>query len=112
MEEKTTPVDVLLQRAQAYIKTSILLFKLKATEKLAELLSEIASGFVIGIFIVLFFVNLNIGIAILVGDLLGKIWLGFVIVACFYLLVDEFYGTKRITELAKLIVTGATDSTT
>jgi len=42
----------------------------------------------------------------------NEIVLLIVIVACFYLLVDEFYGTKRITELAKLIVTGATDSTT
>jgi len=81
MEDKTTPFEVLLARAQAYAITSIQLFKLKATEKLAEMLSSLASGFAILIFLVLFFVNLNIGMALLIGDLLGKTWLGFVVVS-------------------------------
>ena len=84
MEDKTTPVEVLLGRVQAYIKTSIQLFKLKATEKLAEMLSNMASGFAILIFLTLFLINLNIGIALLLGDLLGKVWLGFVIVSALY----------------------------
>lgn len=84
MEEKTTPVEVLLGRFQAYIKTSIQLFKLKATEKLAEMLSNMASGFAVLIFLTLFLINLNIGIALLLGDLLGKVWLGFVIVSALY----------------------------
>jgi len=84
MEDRTTPFEVLLERAQAYTKTSIQLFKLKATDKLAEILSKLASGFVILIFLVFFFINLNIGIALLIGDLLGKFWLGFVIVSCAY----------------------------
>ncbi len=84
MEEKTAPVEVLLERTQAYIKTSIQLFKLKATDRLAEIVSNIASGFVIVIILALFCVNLNIAIALLLGDLLGKAWLGFVLVSGFY----------------------------
>ena len=84
MEDKTTPVDVLLGRFQAYTKSSIQLFKLKATDKLAELLSNMASGLAILILVAFFFVNLNIGIALLLGDLLGKIWLGFILVSGFY----------------------------
>lgn len=87
MEDKTTPVEVLLARAQALAITSIQLFKLKATAKVAEMLSSLASGFVILIFLVLFFVNLNIGIALLIGDLFGKVWLGFVVVSGFYAFV-------------------------
>ena len=87
MEDKTTPVEVLLARAQAYAITSIQLFKLKATEKLAEMLSNLASGIAIMIFLILFFVNLNIGIALLIGDLFGEIWLGFVVVSGFYAIV-------------------------
>lgn len=87
MEDKTTPVEVLLARAQALAITSIQLFKLKATAKLAEMLSSLASGFAILIFLVLFFVNLNIGIALLIGDLFGKFWLGFVVVSGFYAFV-------------------------
>jgi len=86
MEDKATPIEVLLARAQAYAITSIQLFKLKATEKLAEMLSNLVSGFAILIFLILFFVNLNIGIALLIGDLLGKTWLGFVVVSGLYAL--------------------------
>ena len=42
----------------------------------------------------MFFVNLNIGIALLIGDLLGKVWLGFILVsgvyACIGLIVYLF----------------------
>jgi hypothetical protein len=48
------------------------------------LTSNLASGFVILVILVLFFVNLNIAIALLLGDLLGKAWLGFVLIAGFY----------------------------
>jgi len=90
----TTPVEVLLERAQTYTKTSIELFKLKATAKLAEMISNLASGFAVLIILILFFVNLNIGIALLIGDSLGKAWLGFVIIsgvyACIGLIVYLF----------------------
>ena len=36
------------------------------------------------ILITLLFINLNIGIALLIGDLLGRIWLGFLILSGFY----------------------------
>jgi len=84
MEDKTTPVEALLERAQNYTKTSIQLFKLKATAKLAEVLSNMASGFAFLVILILFFVNLNIGIALLIGESLGKSWLGFVIVSMVY----------------------------
>lgn len=84
MEDKTTPVEVLLERAQAYTKTSIQLLKLKATAKLAEVLSNMASGLAVVVILILFFVNLNIGIALLIGTLLGEAWLGFVIVSMIY----------------------------
>lgn len=90
MEDKTTPIEVLLARAQAYAITSFQLFKLKASEKLAEMLSNLASGFAVLIFLILFFVNLNIGIALLIGELLGKVWLGFVVVSGLYALVGFF----------------------
>jgi len=96
MEDKTTPVDVLLRRAQAYTKTSIQLFKLRATDKLAEVLSGMASGLVLLIILTLFFVNLNIGIAMLIGGLLGEVWLGFVIVAGVYACVGIIVYLFRV----------------
>ena len=94
MEDQKTPVEILLDRTEAYAKTSIKLFKYKATQKVAELVSDMTSGFVIGVIVILVFVNLNIGIALFLGDLLGKMYLGFLSVsgfyACFGLLVYFF----------------------
>jgi len=84
MEDMTTPMEDLLERTQAYTKTSIQLFKLKATDKLAEIISNLASGFVIVVILALFFVNFNIAIALLLGDLFGKAWLGFILVSGLY----------------------------
>ena len=86
MDEKT-PVEVLFERAQAYTRTSIQLFKLKTTEKLAEMVSEIASNLVILVIFILFFVNLNIGLALLLGALLGNSWLGFILVSGVYAII-------------------------
>ena len=84
MEEKKTPVEALLERSQAYTRTTLQLFKLKATDKGAELISKVVSGFVILILLVLLFINLNIAVALLIGEILGKMWLGFMILAGFY----------------------------
>ena len=51
---------------------------------MAEIISSLVSGFVILMLLLLLFVNLNIGIALLIGDLLGKIWLGFFALTGFY----------------------------
>ena len=84
MEEKKTPVEVLLEYGQAYIKTSVQLLKFKTTDKVAEITSNLASGLIILILFTLLFINLNIGIALLIGSLLGRIWLGFLILSGFY----------------------------
>ena len=84
MEDNKTPVEVLLERGQAYIITTLQLFKLKGTDKIAEIVSSLASGFVILMLLLLLFVNLNIGIALLFGEVLGKIWLGFLVLSGFY----------------------------
>ena len=84
MENKSTSVEDLLNRVQAYAITSIELFKLKATDKLVELGSNLASGFIIFVIFVLFFVNLNIAFALLIGELLGKTWMGFILISGLY----------------------------
>ena len=58
--------------------------KLKATDKGAELISKVVSGFVILVLFALVFINLNIAIALLIGEILHKIWMGFIILSGFY----------------------------
>lgn len=84
MDDKITAVEVLLNRAETFARTSVELFKLKAIDKMAGLLSNIAVGLAMLVVVALVFGCLNIGIALLIGDLLGKAWLGFMVLSGFY----------------------------
>jgi hypothetical protein len=94
MENQKTSLEVLVERIEAYAKTSLKLLRLKATDKVAELVSDMASGLTMAVLLILVFVNLNIGIALFLGDLFGKMYLGFLAVsglyACLGLLVYFF----------------------
>ncbi len=85
-ENEATPIETLFEKAEAFGKTSLELYRLKAIEKLATITSDFVSNLVLIICIALFFMMLNIAIALLVGDLLGHAYLGFLIVSGVYLL--------------------------
>jgi hypothetical protein len=87
MEGKVAIVESLLDRTEAFAKTSVDLFKLKALDKTADVASLVVSRVVVAIVIAILSVLLNIGIALWIGDALGKSYYGFFIVAAFYVLV-------------------------
>lgn len=91
MEDKATPIESLFERAEAYGKTSLKLIKLKAIDKSSELLSTIMSWLIVVIVAALFFIILNIGIALWLGEILGKIYYGFFIVAGIYAVLGVFF---------------------
>jgi hypothetical protein len=84
MDNKATPLETLIERAEAFGKTSIKLFKLKTIDKTSEIVSNLASWFVLIILFALFFTILNIGIALWIGEMLGKSYYGFFILSGFY----------------------------
>lgn len=83
MEERSS-FETLLERAEDYTKTSIELIKLKAVDKISDGASSAASKVAAMFFFVFFFLMLSVGIALLLGDLLGKAWYGFMAVAGLY----------------------------
>ncbi len=87
MEDKATLINQLIDQAESYGKTSIELLKLKAVDKVADATSSLVSWTIVIVSVALFFMTLNIGLALLIGDLLGKSWLGFFVVAAFYALI-------------------------
>ena len=87
MDNIATPVEALFEKAENYSKTSLELFKLTAIDKCADLVSSIAVQFAIFIVAAVFTLVINIGIAMWLGDLLGKMYLGFFAVAIFYAIV-------------------------
>ncbi len=87
MEVKSNLIEPLLEKAEAYGKTSFELLRLKALDKTADVASTLASRSLLTIVLSLFVLTINIGIALWLGDLLGKHYYGFFIVASCYGLV-------------------------
>ena len=87
MEDKNNFIEPLLERAESYGKTSYELLKLKAVDKTADLTSTIISRGAAVLMLYMFIVIVNIGIALWLGDLLGKSYYGFFCVAGFYAII-------------------------
>lgn len=101
-----TPADLLeslYEKTLQYGKTTLQLAKLKALHKTSKLVSDYMLLLVVGLFIFIFMLFLNLGLAIWLGEILGKSYYGFLLVALFYGLVGMFIHLflqkwiKRIT---------------
>ncbi|MES2592837.1 MAG: hypothetical protein V4608_13220 [Bacteroidota bacterium] len=84
MEDKINFIEPLVERAEEYGKTSLELLKLKAADKTAELTSTFISRGAVVLVLSIFIVFANIGLALWLGDLLGKSYYGFMCIAGFY----------------------------
>jgi hypothetical protein len=84
MEDNAKLIESLLERAADYGKTSYELVKLKALDKTSDVVSSVVPHSVVLIIIVSFLLFLNLGLAFWLGELLGKTYFGFFVVAAFY----------------------------
>jgi phosphoglycerol transferase MdoB-like AlkP superfamily enzyme len=99
MEDIKNSLDSLLDSAEEYGKTSIELIKLKALDKTSDVVSSIASRAIAIFILFMFFLIITIGIAIWLGEIIGKYSYGFFIVAAFYGIIGIilfFFLHKRI----------------
>lgn len=87
MENKSSLLEPLAERLEAYGKTSFELYKLKAIEKTSVVASNASAQLVTLIFVVLTLIMANFGLALWLGELLGKTHYGFFCLAVFYGLV-------------------------
>ena len=87
MKEKFKYFDTLLNSAEEYGKTSMELIKLKTVDKVADGISGLVAWTAVIIALVLFFITLNFGLALWLGNLFGENYLGFFVVAAFYVLI-------------------------
>jgi len=84
MEENTNMVETLFEKATDYGKTSYELLKLKALDKTTEVVSSLISQYAVLILILSFMLFLTLGLAFWLGEILGKMYYGFFVVAAFY----------------------------
>ena len=87
MENHAILIGKLFEKAERYTMSSVELYKLKVIDKSADVISSLTARLAVILFITLFFLILNIGIALWIGETLGKSYYGFFIVAGFYALV-------------------------
>jgi pheromone shutdown protein TraB len=88
MEPQKNLIEPLMERVEAYGKTSLELLRLKTLAKTADVTSSLLSRSLFILLVSLFVFTLNIAVALWIGDLLGKNYYGFFIVAGFYALVS------------------------
>lgn len=87
MTDNTTPVESLFEKAEAFSKTTIKLYKLQAIDKTADVVSSLVSRLVVYLAVVLSVLTINIGLAILIGKFIGNSFIGFFIIGGFYALL-------------------------
>lgn len=86
MEDNAKLFESLLEKASDYGMTSYELVKLKAVDKTSEVVSSFIPHSIVFVLIASFIFFLNLGLAFWIGDLLGKLFYGFFVVAAFYII--------------------------
>jgi hypothetical protein len=103
MEDKAKLLEGLLSSATDYSKTTLELVKLKALDKTSDVVSSVVPHSIVLIFISSFILFLNLGIAFWLGDILGKLFYGFLIISGFYLLLGIIIYFLMYNWLKKLV---------
>src|SRR5438874_5380138 len=103
-----TLIESLFGQSTEFALNTIELYKLKLVDKTSGIASSVVTGIALFVVFFIFFVVLNIGIALLIGDLLGKAYLGFLILAVLYAIVGFviFKGRKKFfkTPIFKMLI--------
>ena len=112
MENKTTSVEDLFYRLKEYGDTRLDLLKLKSINKASSFLSNLIVS--IALIVVLFFILIciTIGVALLIGSLLGEAYYGFFIIAVVYIIIglilysgrDKYLKTPISNKLIKELI--------
>jgi hypothetical protein len=84
MEDNAKLIESLLEKAADYGKASFELVKLKALDKTSDVVSTFIPHSVVFVLIALFMLFLNLGLAFWLGEILGKTFFGFFVIAAFY----------------------------
>jgi|SRR6185369_5501265 len=96
MNDPAKAIETLFEKAGDYGKTTIELFKLNAIDKSAEVVSALTIRLAIGLVCACSVFILSIGLALWIGELLGKLYYGFFVIAgCYVLLVSLLYIFRR-----------------
>ena len=86
MEDNANLIESLLEKTAEYGKASFELVKLKAIDKTSDVISTLIPHSVVLVLVAVCMLFINLGLAFWLGEILGKIFYGFFVVAAFYVL--------------------------
>ncbi|MES2330687.1 MAG: phage holin family protein [Bacteroidota bacterium] len=86
MEKAIEKAEALAENLKAYVNTRIDAVKLEVAEKLSALLGNIVAGLIVGVIFLCFIAFAGVGLSIVLGEWIGEMWAGFLIVAILYFL--------------------------
>jgi fatty acid desaturase len=101
MENNSKSIELLIERATQYGKTSFELAKLKALDKTSDVVSSVVPHTGVFILFASFMLFLNLGLAFWLGNILGEVYFGFFVIAAFYIvlgLIMHFFVHNWIKE--------------
>lgn len=91
IEKPESSVELLFERTAAFANTTLELTKLRVLETTARVVTSLVTRISVILMLSMFLLIINIGIALFLGDLLGKTYYGFFIVAVFYLVIGFIF---------------------
>lgn len=87
MKEDPGLTDTLFTRVTDYSITHIELIKLRTIHKIIKVISAVFPDFIVSAFFVIFLLFVNLGLAFWLGDALGRVYFGFLLVASIYFIL-------------------------
>lgn len=95
MKDKALLIEMLFEKVESYTKTTLELYRLKAIDKVTDVFATIASSLIIAVIFALFFILFSVGLALYLGELLGKGYYGFFALSGFYGLIAIIMAMNR-----------------
>ena len=104
MNDDPDLIDGLVKRLTEFGLTYLELIKLKTINKATNIVSAIFPDLIVSTLFMIFLFFLSLGLALWLGDVLGKIYLGFIAVSLFYFvlgLVSHFFMRGRFKKASE-----------
>lgn len=95
MKDKAILIERLFEKVESYVKTTLELYRLKTIDKVTDVFATVVSQLIIAVIVALFFVLFSIGLALYLGELLGKNYYGFFALAGIYALIAVIMTMNR-----------------
>jgi hypothetical protein len=86
MKDQAKEIETLFEDAVEFGKTNLEIAKLKVVDKSSEMVASFVFQAILFVLVFSFIIFLNLGLAVLIGKLLGQMYLGFFVMGAFYLL--------------------------